>query len=72
MIMLIARIEFKPESASYFCEGAHQGIVEMRFESVEALISTLRGMEDDIVDCSAIINGRMVNLRAVSAENAST
>lgn len=71
MLMLIARIEFKPGSASYFCEGAHQGVVEMRFESVEALISTLKEIEEDITDCSAIINGRVVNLRAVSAQNAS-
>lgn len=72
MMMLIARIEFKPGSASYFCEGANQGVVELRFESVEALIATLREIEDDISDCSAIINGKVVNLRAVSAENAPT
>lgn len=71
-MMLIARIEFKPNSASYFCEGLNQGVVEMRFESVEALISTLRDIEDDIADCSAIINGKVVNLRTVSAQNAPT
>lgn len=69
MLMLIARIEFKPGAASYFCEGAEQGVVELRFESVEALISTLREIEDDVSDCSAIINGKVVNLRAISASH---
>lgn len=72
MLMLIARIVFKQGSASYFCEGAHQGVVEMRFESVEALIETLRGIEDDIQDCTAIINGKVVDLRSVSEQHAPT
>lgn len=71
MLMLIARIVFKPGSASYFCEGAHQGVVEMRFESVEALIGILREIEDDIQDCTAIINGTVVDLRSVSEQRAS-
>lgn len=71
MLMLIARIAFKPGSASYFCEGAHQGVVEMRFESVEALIDVLREIEDDIQDCTAIINGTVVDLRSVSEQRAS-
>lgn len=71
MLMLIARIVFKPGSASYFCEGAHQGVAEMRFESVEALIGILREIEDDIQDCTAIINGTVVDLRSVSEQRAS-
>lgn len=71
MLMLIARIEFKPGCASYFCEGAEQGVVEMRFESVEALIQTLRELESDIQDCTAIINGKVVDLRTVSEQSAS-
>jgi uncharacterized protein YacL len=70
--MPVARIRFTPDSASYFCYGKSQQVVEMKFESVEELIRTVREMERDILDCTAIIDGKVIDLRAVSERNAST
>lgn len=62
--MIIARIEFKPGRGVDFCESCGQDIVEMRFESAEALMDTLYEFEEAIYDCLAFVNGKMVHLRS--------
>lgn len=70
--MVLARIEFKPGRGSYFCEGKDQDVVEVIFDSSEALIETLRAMEKDLVNCTAQINGKILDLRNISGIDAST
>jgi hypothetical protein len=62
--MVLARIEFKPEHAAAFIEapGSTQNIIEQTFESVEALIETLKEFEPFIKNCVAIVNGRVLAL----------
>lgn len=64
--MVTARIEFKPGCGKDFCPGNDQDIVEVRFESVEALIDTLRDFEEFIYNCTAQVNGKIVDLRNIS------
>lgn len=64
--MVTARIEFKKGHGKDFCPGADQDLIELRFESVEALISTLRDFEDFIYNCTAQVNGKIVDLRNIS------
>ena len=62
--MVLARIEFKPEHAAGFIEtpNSTQNIIEQTFESVEALIDVLREFEPFIKDCTALVNGRILQL----------
>lgn len=64
--MVTARIEFKPGQGAYFCPGTHQDIIEMKFESPEALIETLRELEDSIYNCTARIGKKIIDLKNVS------
>ena len=64
--MVTARIEFKSGHGKDFCPGADQDVIEMRFESVESLIETLRGFEQYIYNCTAQVNGRIIDLRNIS------
>lgn len=64
--MVTARIEFKPGRGRDFCPGAEQDVIEVRFESVEALIDTLRDFEEFIYNCTAQVNGKIVDLRNLS------
>jgi len=61
--LVTARIEFTEGSASQFCEGPIQTVVEMKFESVEALIETLRELEPYISIATAIVNGKILDLK---------
>ena len=72
MAMVVARIQFKPSVAGYFCPGESQEVVEMRFESPEALIATMRELEDDIVNCTAWIGNKVLDLRNISGLDPST
>lgn len=47
--MITARIEFKPGHGSYFCPGGEQDIIELKFETVSAIIGTLRDLGEDVV-----------------------
>lgn len=64
--MLLARVEFKKGHGEYFCPGASQDVIEMVFDSPEALIETLRDLEKDLVNCTAQINGKILDLRNIS------
>ena len=62
--MIVARFEFKPEHASSFVIGgsADRNVAEVMFESVESLIETMKEFEEYLVDCLAIVNGKVLSL----------
>ncbi len=64
--MVTARIEFKQDSAKDFCPGEKQTVVELRFESVEALIETLRELEAQIENVTAVVKGKVLDLKNLS------
>lgn len=64
--MVTARIEFKPGHGKDFCPGTEQDVIEVRFESVEALIDTIRDFEQFIYNCTAQVNGKIIDLRNIS------
>ncbi|MFZ9341988.1 MAG: hypothetical protein ACO24P_00105 [Candidatus Nanopelagicaceae bacterium] len=64
--MVLARFEFRPECADQFAWKAGQNIVEMIFDNVFDLVNTCKELEDAIVDCTAIIDGHVINLQALS------
>jgi hypothetical protein len=64
--MVTARIEFKSGYGKDFCPGTNQDVIEMRFESVESLIETLREFEQYIYNCTAQVNGKIIDLRNIS------
>jgi len=69
--MVTARIEFKKGCGSMFCPGKDQDIIEMCFESPEALIETMKEFEDYIYNCTARIGDEIMDLRNISGRNAS-
>lgn len=64
--MLTARITFKKGRGHYFCPTGTQDVVEMKFESPAALMEILREFKDEIHNCTAQINGKIIDLRSVS------
>lgn len=64
--MVTARIEFTEGAAGQFCEGPTQTVVEMKYESTEALISDLRELEPWIKNVTASLNGKILDLRNIS------
>lgn len=64
--MIVARFEFKPEHAHQFIQDEGQNVVEVMFESVYAMIQATREFEDFLVDCTAIVDGKVISLRALS------
>lgn len=62
--MIIARFEFKPEYAADFIRDAKAGqcVIEVAFESPQAMIETMREFEDYLVDCVAIIGDKVMAL----------
>lgn len=62
--MIIARIHFKPEFASRFIDSrdGSQSIIEQIFSGPEELIETIKEFEPYILDCTTVINGRMLSL----------
>lgn len=62
--MIVARFEFKPEHASRFViDGSpDRNVAEVVFESVESLIETMKEFENYLIDCLAIVNGKVLSL----------
>jgi hypothetical protein len=62
--MVIARFEFKPEYAADFIQDAKKGqtVLEVSFESPHAMIETMKEFEDYLVDCTAIVGGKVMAL----------
>lgn len=64
--MIVARFEFKPEHAHQFIQDEGQNVIEVMFESVYAMIRATQEFEDYLTDCTAIVDGKVVSLRALS------
>lgn len=62
--MVLARFEFKPEYADQFIQSKSkdQTVVEIMFESVESMIATTREFEKYLIDCTAIVNNKILSL----------
>lgn len=65
-LMIIARITFRPEHADRFIDSlfGSQCVTEQVFASPEELIETMKGIEDYVEDCTAVINGKMISLKS--------
>lgn len=72
--MIIARIEFDPDQAWYFLDDAPSGqnIVEMEYDNVYDLIEVCEEFKDFIINCTVLIDGKIVDLHNVSRSNASS
>jgi len=66
--MIVARFEFKPEHAHQFIQDEGQNVVEVMFESVYALIAATQEFEDFLTDCTAIVDGKVLSLSALSSK----
>jgi Fe2+ or Zn2+ uptake regulation protein len=66
--MIVARFEFKPEHAHHFIQDEGQNVIEIMFESIHAMIATTQQFEDYLTDCTAIVDGKVVSLRALSGK----
>lgn len=66
--MIIARFEFKPEYAHQFIEkGVHgQNVIEIAFEDVPSLILASQEFESVLLNCTAMIDGKIIDLRSLS------
>lgn len=62
---VLARFTFKPEDAKYFIDSSNgeQNVIEVLFESVEDLICTCKEFENSLLDCTAVVNGKIVTLQ---------
>lgn len=65
--MVIARITFKEEVADYWIEqnpksDKKRTVIELAYESPAALVAQIKEIEDAIVECVAIVNGRILAL----------
>ena len=65
--MVIARITFKEEMADYWIEqnpksDKKRTVIELAYESPAALVAQLKEIEDAIVECIAIVNGKTLAL----------
>lgn len=63
---MTARVEFRQDAAQDFCPGKGQTVVELAFESAEALIECMRELEDQIENVTASINGEILDLKNIS------
>jgi len=68
--MVLARIEFKKQDATKFIDSSDgmQTVIEQTFESVDELIEVLREFEPFIKDCTAVVNGNMIQLSSFKAK----
>jgi len=65
--MVLARFEFYPDKAEQFAWHSGQQIVEVLFDNVFDLIKTCQEYEDAIANCTAMMDGQIIDLRAFSA-----
>lgn len=58
---VIARFQFQPERADEFCEEGRT-FAELRYTCVEDLIADCEEFGDAVVDCTALVNGKVITL----------
>lgn len=66
---IVARFQFKPSRANEFLDTVEvdgdivQPLVsELQVDDIEEVMDYVRQFDDALVDCNAIINGKVVNL----------
>lgn len=64
--MILARFEFKPEHAHSFIQEEGQSVIEVVFESIYALIAATKEFENYLIDCTALVDGKVVSLSSLS------
>lgn len=67
--VILARFEFKPEEAHRFIDSpdSNQNIIEQVFHDVDELIEVTKAFEKYLVDCTAMVNGKMLCLSSFPA-----
>ena len=58
---IVARITFAPERAGEFLEDDRL-VTQQEYETIDEIMEDLHMFGDAVIDCSAIINGQVVNL----------
>lgn len=68
--VVLARFEFKPEEAHRFIDSSdsNQTIIEQVFLDVDDLIETARAFEPFLLDCTALVNGKMLSLSSFTTK----
>lgn len=66
--MVVARFCFKPEYAHMFIDGGENGqtITEVTFDNPMDLVETCREFESYLLNCTALVDGKIIDLRATS------
>lgn len=66
--MIVARFQFKEEHAAHFIENAGEGrtMVEVLFMDPMDLVETCREFEPYLVNCTALVDGKIIDLKAMS------
>ena len=59
---IVARFTFTPERAGEFLDDPLRLVTQIDCESVDEVMEYLHQFGDAIADCSAIVNGQVVNL----------
>ena len=58
---IVARFTFTPERAGEFLEDDRL-VTQQEYETIDEIMEDLHMFGDAVVDCSAIVNGQVVNL----------
>lgn len=66
--MVVARFCFKPEYAHMFIDNGEQGqtITEVTFDDPMELVEVCRDFEPYLQNCTALVDGKIIDLRAAS------
>lgn len=66
---IIARFQFNPARASEFLETVdfegeewQPTVTELQVDDIEEIMDYVRQFDDALIDCNAIVNGRIINL----------
>lgn len=72
--MILARFQFDQDFAHHFIDDPSgiQNIIEMQYDDIYELIEVCEQFKDFIVNCTAIIDGNVLDLRNISKMNASS
>ena len=64
---IVARFTFTPERAGEFLEDDRL-VTQQEYENIDEIMEDLHMFGDAVIDCSAIVNGRVVSLSDHSEE----
>ena len=66
---IIARFQFSPDRAHEFLETVHHDgdeyqptVTELQVDDIEEVMDYVRQFDDALIDCNAIVNGKVINL----------